>query len=265
MKISRFINELKRRNRFLFYIGLFHFLLVPVFVLVYFFDKGLILGIDPWIKPIKFAISIGVYIWTYAWLLYYIQSSKWFVRIISFVIGISMFVEMAAIVLQSYRGVPSHFNIETAFDGSVFGIMGLMIVANSIAIFLTFIWFLVKKPDLEFSYLLSIRLAMIVFIFANLIGGMMIGNSAHSIGGADGGEGLPLVNWSTKFGDLRIAHFFGLHAIQIIPLFAFYAKKAFNLSSKRNALLVILFVIVFSLLFFGIYALAIAGKPLLNI
>jgi hypothetical protein len=47
----------------------------------------------------------------------------------------------------------------------------------------------------------------------------------HTIGGADGGIGIRFLNWSTKYGDPRVSHFIGMHALQILPIISWYILK----------------------------------------
>ena len=92
----------------------------------------------------------------------------------------------------------------------------------------------------------------------------MVDHGAHSSGGEDGGPGLPFVNWSLEHGDYRIAHFMGLHALQLIPLFAYWMKKKTNLSPLQRMLWLVLFVILYSGIFSWLYYRAMEGFPLVS-
>ena len=54
----------------------------------------------------------------------------------------------------------------------------------------------------------------------------MAGRLSHTVGATDGGEGLPVVNWSRKYGDLRVAHFVGIHSLQALPLFGYFIARS---------------------------------------
>lgn len=234
MRISEFIIELRNRNKLLYLFGLLNFLLAIVVLIPMIMDSRLVMGINPWIKPLKFCISIGVYLWTFAWILHYLPDSKKWVKAISWVASITMLIEIVIIIYQAARGTHSHFNFESPFDGALFGIMGILVAINTLAIIVTFILFLVKKPEIDPAYLLSIRLAFVIFLVGNWVGSVMISQMAHSVGVVDGGQGIPFTNWSTEGGDYRIAHFLGLHALQILPLLTYLLKK--NASFSANSL-----------------------------
>ena len=221
--VNRFIlQEVKARNLVLYYFGLINFICAIVCIILMFIDDRQVAGINTWIKPFKFYVSIGIFCWTISWYLVYLQRKKP-VRIYNAVVVITMVIEMLIITGQAARGVRSHFNVTTPMDGILFSIMGASILIFTAWTFYIFILFCLQKQfPLHDGYIWGIRAGLLLFIIFAMEGGLMASLLRHTIGAEDGGQGLPILNWSTQYGDLRIAHFFGMHALQVIPLAGYY-------------------------------------------
>ncbi len=229
-----FFHELYRRSKVLTITGWIHLALLAGMLVVAPFDSRLVMGINPWIKPVKFAISITIYVWTVAWLLEYLRLPSWTQRIISWGISISMLTEIACITAQAARGTTSHYNVNTPLDAAIFSIMGSMIALNTVLALVLLILFCIGRYDVPPPYLWGIRSGLVIFLAASAIGGVMLAHGSHAVGVKDGGPGLPIVNWSTSGGDLRAAHFLGLHALQVLPIVGFLIgrHKRWTISQK---------------------------------
>src|SRR5260370_12569432 len=168
------MRTLYQSNRILTLTGWFHWLLVVVLLLIYPFDSRTILGISPWIKPIKFSLSIAIYVWTLAWFMRYLQWDRppglsnpvsRSVRIISWGVAISMVTEITCIVMQSARGVPSHFNGATPFDAAVFILMGATIGFNAMLVAWALVLFCTSELlPIAPSYACGIRCGFALFL-----------------------------------------------------------------------------------------------------
>ncbi|MCC5886041.1 MAG: hypothetical protein JJT88_06355 [Gammaproteobacteria bacterium] len=218
--------ELYRRGPWLVRVALAHVLVLLVLLALMLVDDRHLLGGSVWLKPAKFALSIAIYLLTMAWLLAELRQARPLVGLIALVVIASMCLEQATITLQAARGVQSHYNAATVFDAAVFSLMGFGIAANSVAAAVALLLFLRESDPARPAYWWGIRLGLAVFLLGSLQGAAMLVNSGHTIGGADGGPGIPLFGWSVLAGDLRIAHFIGIHAIQVLPLTGFLLDRS---------------------------------------
>jgi hypothetical protein len=260
-----FLAEVHRRDALLSMTGWAHVALAAAFVAGLFLDHRVILGLNPWVKPLKFAVSITIYVWTVAWLLGDVRPrAPRTARLISAGVALSMLAEIVCIALQSYRGVPSHFNVRAAFDGAIFSVMGSMIALNTVLATLLLVLYFVVPTGLARPRVWAVRLGLLLFLLGSSVGGLMVGRQAHAVGVRDGGAGLPFVNWSTEGGDLRVAHALGLHALQVLPLLAFGLTRIPSLGDARQTAVVFGVAAVQLGITAAAMAQALAGQPLLR-
>jgi len=253
------IKQLFEQQRALLLAGVVSFACFVILAIIAPFDSTEVLGINRWIKPMKFFISIAIFVWTAAVYMYFLKGFEKAARFISRGMILIFFIEMFIIVLQAARGTTSHFNTKTPFDGILFSIMGISIVLNTfLAAYLLYLYFK-AEIDLPKSVIWGMRLGLILFLAASFEGGYISAQMAHTVGAADGGKGLPMVNWSTEGGDLRVAHFVGMHAFQAVPLFAYTLEK-YKVKSATAATFV--FAIGYAAVFSFVFVQALFGKPL---
>jgi hypothetical protein len=265
---SLFFN-LYQKNHWLTLVGFSLLAMAIPAMLIMPFDNRLILGINPWIKPLKFMLSGGLYVLTMAWLLDYFRQTPRKIRQYSFWIGCSMLVEIGLIIIQAIRGVPSHFNITSLSNILIFNTMGIFILINTIIIVLIIgdLFRLQAQENLISPDMLwAIRLGTILFLLGSIEAGFMLRINAHTVGAPDGGAGLPFLNWSRSFGDLRVAHFIGLHAIQLLPLLVLLNQKYSVFTSQNGKLSLVCLgsLLIFSLLTFTLWQ-ALNQMPLVAI
>jgi hypothetical protein len=215
-------------------------------------DRRIITGAPAWLKPLKFAISSMIAAWSFA--LCIASASIWpgVRQVLDFVLAIALLIEIVLIDLQAARGITSHFNVSTPLDGMIYGIMGISIAVLWFAMLaLTVVLF--RQPFGGSSWGWSLRLGMVLALIGTGSGALMTlpspeqlaeqranGKTAiigrHTVGARDGGQGIPMTGWSADHGDLRIAHFIGMHGLQVLPLSAWWLARRSRIPgrSQRN-------------------------------
>lgn len=186
------------------------------------------------IKLIKFCLSVWIYQWTMAYLLFYVnnqQKVKWYAYLSVFV----MIFELSVIIGQAFLGGLSHFNQTDSIGGILYAVMGLFIVWLTTATLALTIRFIFQKSyTIPAPFALSIKIGLLLFVIFSFFGGYMSVLNTHNIGGKMGESGLPLLNWSTLYGDLRVAHFFGIHSLQIIPFIGYFITEKIQEEGKAK-------------------------------
>jgi hypothetical protein len=250
----QFLEILKNQNEPVYYFGGLCLLCAIVCFIFTKTTQTQVWGISAWYKPMKFFLSSFFLIWSMGWYMQYLPDNQ---SVIAYSWGMIVFLtfENIYIAWRASQGELSHFNVKTPFNAAMYTLMAVASAGISFwTAYIGILFFSNKITNISEVYLWGIRLGIILFVLFSLQGFAMGGRMTHTIGGADGSEGLPVVNWSKKYGDLRIAHFLGMHALQVIPVLSFYVV--------RNVNMVFVLTFAYGIITLAVFIQALQGKPL---
>ena len=245
---------------------------VAIVAVLYIVDPRELLGVPLWEKPVKFLISTVVYAATFSWFSGLIAQKRRLVWWLGTLIAAMLVIELVIIIGLASMGLTSHFNVSDGFQIAMWSIMATGI---SLLWLLSFavgalLW---KSETIEPVLRDGIRWGLATGLAGMGLAFTMTSPNpdqlnnwegiagAHTVGVADGGPGLPFLGWSTVGGDLRIAHFLGLHGLQLLPLVALGLVALTGSQVLQRSVLHGVGV-TYSLLIVVVYAQALAGESI---
>lgn len=199
-------------------------MLLGLFTIGLLIDPRTVGGEPAWLKPAKFAASIALLTGTLAWLAPSLPVTAQRRRRMASVIAVGTAAEIALIGGQAFRGVESHFNTSTALDAVVYGLMGLFVLVVTGAVALLTVAAVRGDADTHPAFALGIELGLVVFLVGSMEGALMSLVSTSTLDASTTWLTVPVFGWVLP-GDLRAAHFVGMHGLQVIPLVGFLAAR----------------------------------------
>ena len=239
-----------RLNRYISLLVVFSFIALLISSSGLSLDHRLIAGELAWIKPFKFSVSLLLYGTSLLFISRYLSGYEALLRYTSRAALVGSIVEVSAIVLQVLRGSPSHFNLATPVDAALWLVIKAAIMPVAFAI-VAMLFMLMRQKNLPPVLGASLRWGALLTIVGFIPGFLMLLPESlqhiftnHVMLGHNVGHSfatIPLSGWNAIGGDLRVAHFVGLHGLQVLPLIGFIvAKVCASMSFVRQRLLVAL-------------------------
>jgi hypothetical protein len=222
------------------------------------------MAIDPWVKPMKFAASLAVLAWTVAPLLQSMHlTDRWRRRARLAVTGGAL-AELAFVSAQAARAT-FHDGPATKVDRAILqGASTAILVVCAVLIAIAALSFDDRRVAIADRVMVgAVRAGLVVFIGGSAIGGYILERGAHTVGASNPAATMPMTNWNMSGGDLRIAHFMAIHAIQVLPALAWLLHQVRpSLTIARRSAIVRVATVALTVAIVGTFAQAMLGRPL---
>lgn len=215
--VAYIVAELLRRERRLALFGFALLALLLPLALAWGIDERTLRGANVWLKPMKFALSLGLFALTTAWFVGHLLPAARRLRAVDAIVWVligSASFELAYIALQAGLGQGSHYNVGDPLHAVMYSLMGLgamTLTATQPA--LAWVLYRHADPARAPAYRLAVLIGLVLtFVLGASVGGLLSGRQPPET------AALPVIGWSMAGGDLRPAHFLGIHAQQALPL-----------------------------------------------
>lgn len=252
--IVHFLKSTRRGSPVLWWSSVVMVLGMVICIALSFVDPRLLAGVSVWEKPAKFFLSLIVQALTVAWAISLLPKPARGVKSAAWLFVAALAVEMVYMIFRASRGEASHFNVSTTFAAIMYPVMGVgaLILVGTSAFVGWGVWQQRGSNVMREASGLGLILGSVLGAIA---GGYLSSHTSHWIGGdMTDATGLPFFHWSTTGGDLRVAHFIGLHTTQAAPL----------AGMSGNRFVVYGVALLYVLLMAGTFASATLSVPLLR-
>lgn len=226
-----------------------------------FLDPRTLDSANVWLKPLKFAVSLSVFLmtlaWFAAWLPAGVTQQAWY-RPFTLLIVACVALEMIWIGGSAALGLRSHFNTDIAFLRAVYPIMGL-VATCLLSVCLVYGVLILGNGQSALSPALrhAVGLGLILTFLLTLVVAWQMAGAGPPVRLAlpaptgEAGWLAAATGWRLDLGDLRPAHFAATHALQILPLIVWLLDRTVPLSTAAGALWTLIAVWAAALLYSG--------------
>lgn len=253
--MSALWRELDARQPILARLGTAMAVLLALCLLALVVDARQIGGVSVWVKPAKFAASLALWFWTLAWAWGALAPAArrgFLAGLVLWGTVVAGLYEQVWITFRAALGQPSHFATDT-LGAIAYGLMGFfaMLLVAMAALLGALVLGRGDRSQPR-AWRLAVGCGLVIAGVAGGVTGMSISALGSPLVGGVAGTWPPFF-WSATGGDLRIAHFLGVHAMQALPALALLGAGSLGVMAGALG---------WSALTAGAYAAAMAGIAL---
>jgi hypothetical protein len=170
-------------------------------------------------KPATFGLSFGLTLINVTLIAAFLPlTARWRTRLIG-MFSAACIVETVLVSLQAWRGVPSHFNVQTPFDAAIaqsLAVGGFTIVAIIVALTVAALRGRARLPR---ALGLAIGAGLVALVGSQVVGGAMIASGMREVFTGNPTAAYAVGGW------LKPVHAILMHGVLVLPLVAWLAAR----------------------------------------